>query len=67
MLVSSYFLSAPLSKPFSFSNTYRKIPIIRPGLIFVQKAFLVGLISGELIIGGNFEFQSGLDVTIKTA
>ena len=31
---------------------YRKIPIISPGLIFVQKAFLVGLFSGELIFGG---------------
>ena len=31
---------------------YRKIPILSPGLIFVQKAFLLGLFSGELIIGG---------------
>ena len=31
---------------------YRKIPIISPGLIFVQKAFLLGLFSGELIFGG---------------
>ena len=31
---------------------YRKIPIIGPGLIFVQKAFLLGLFSGELIFGG---------------
>ena len=31
---------------------YRKIPIISPGLIFVQKAFLLDLWSGELI----FEF-----------
>ena len=30
---------------------YRKIPIINPGLIFVQKAFLLGLFSGELIFG----------------
>ena len=27
---------------------YRKIPIISPGLVLVQKAFLVGLFSGEL-------------------
>ena len=27
---------------------YRKIPIISPGLIFVPKAFLLGLFSGEL-------------------
>ena len=32
---------------------YRKIPIISPGLIFVQKAFLLGLFSGELIFGGS--------------
>ena len=31
---------------------YCKIPIISPGLIFVQKAFLLGLFSGELIFGG---------------
>ena len=31
---------------------YRKIPIISPRLIFVQKAFLLGLFSGELIFGG---------------
>ena len=30
---------------------YRKIPI-SPGLIFVQKVFLPGLFSGELIFGG---------------
>ena len=28
------------------------MPIISPGLIFVQKAFLLGLFSGELIFGG---------------
>ena len=33
---------------------YRKIPIIIPGLIFVQKAFLLGLSSGELIFGGAY-------------
>ena len=31
---------------------YRKIP--SPGLIFVQKAFLLGLFSGELIFGGAY-------------
>ena len=51
---------------------YRKIPMTSPGLIFVQKAFLLGLFSGKLvlegfIIGGNFAFQNGLDLTIKTA
>ena len=50
-----------------FFLLYRKIPIIRPGFIFVKKTFSLGLFSGELIIGGNFEFQYGLDLTIKTA
>ena len=40
--------------------------------MFVRKAFLVGLFSEEpifgegLIIGRNFAFQNGLDLTIKT-
>ena len=51
---------------------YRKIPIISPGLIFVQKAFLLGLFSGELIFGGAYywrevAFRNGLGLTIKTA
>ena len=46
---------------------YRKIPIISPGLIFVQKAFLLGLFSEGLIIGRNFAFRNGLGLTIKTA
>ena len=52
-----------LIRPLYFAHTshadivksqqvYRKIPIISPGLIFVQKAFLPGLFSGELIFGG---------------
>ena len=44
---------------------YRKIPIISPGLIFVQKAFLVSLFSEGLITGWNFAFQNGLGLTIK--
>ena len=36
---------------FLSSSNYRKIPIISPGLIFFQKAFLLGLFSGELIFG----------------
>ena len=50
--------------------THRKIPIISPGLIFVQKAFLLGLFSSfseGLIIGRNFAFQNGLGLTTKTA
>ena len=40
----------PEKRPMS----YRKIPIISPGLIFVQKAFLLSLFSGELIFGGAY-------------
>ena len=51
---------------------YHKIPIISPGITFVQVAFLLGVFSEELIsegliIGRNFAFQSGLGLTIKTA
>ena len=35
-------------------DKYRKIPIISPVLIFVQKAFLLGLFSRELIFGGAY-------------
>ena len=46
----------PLSYSESFHDClgYRKIPIVSPGLIFVQKAFLAGL-----IFGGAY-FRSGL-------
>ena len=37
-------------------SEYRKILIISPGLIFVPKAFFLGLFSEGLIIGGNFVF-----------
>ena len=36
---------------------YRKIPIISPGLIIVQKAVLLGLFSGELIFGGAYYWK----------
>ena len=44
--------------------------MISPGLIFVQKAFLLGLFSGSLfleglIIGRNFAFQNELGLTKK--
>ena len=38
---------------------YRKISIINPGLIFVQKVFSLGLFSEGLVIGRNFSFQNG--------
>ena len=49
------------------NGKYRKILLISPGLIFAQKAFLLGLFSEGLIIGGKFAFQNGLDLTTKTA
>ena len=33
---------------------YRKIPIISHRLLFVQNAFLVGLFSRKLIVGGGY-------------
>ena len=63
--------------PHVWGNRYRKIPIISPGLIFVQKAVLLGLFSGELIFGGlvigrDFAFKNGLGLknyenSLKTA
>ena len=38
-------------------SLYRKIPIIIPGLIFVQKSFLLGLFSGEPILGGAYYWK----------
>ena len=39
--------------------TYRKIPIISPRLVsvYVQKAFLLGVFSGELIFGGAYYWR----------
>ena len=34
-----------------------KIPRISPGLIFLRKAFLLGLFSGELIFGGAYHWR----------
>ena len=36
---------------------YRKIPVVSPGLILVQKALLVGLFSGELIFEGPYYWR----------
>ena len=42
-----------------------------PGLVFVQRAFMVGLFLGELIgevyFWRNIAFQNGLGLTIKLA
>ena len=50
------------------------IPIISPGLIFVQKAFLMDLFRGRgclfsewLVIGRNFAFHNGFGLSIKIA
>ena len=37
---------------------YRKIPIISPGPIFVQKAVLMALFSGELIFGAAYYWKA---------
>ena len=39
---------------------FLKIPVISPGLIFVQKAFLLGLFLEGLVIGRNLAFHNGL-------
>ena len=49
-----------------------KLPIISPGLIFVQKAFFLGLFSGELTFGGacyrkKFCFSKRVGLDNKTA
>ena len=49
---------------------YRKIPIISPGLIFVQKAFCWAYFRGSLfseglVIGRNFAFQNGFGLSLK--
>ena len=36
---------------------YLKIPIISPGLIFVQKAVLLGLFLGKFIFGGAYYWR----------
>ena len=57
--VIDYFSRIPVGLQLNTAvcNCYRKIPIISPGLIFVQKAFLVGLFSGELIFGGAYYWR----------
>ena len=52
-------------------RNHRKIPIISPGLIFVQKAVLLGFIFGGayfqrgLLLEGILHFKKGLSLTIK--
>ena len=41
----------------SQQEEYRRNPIISPWLLFVQKAFLRGLFSGELIFGGAYYWR----------
>ena len=50
-----------------FCIRYCKIPIIRPGLIFIQKAFLLGLFSEGLVIRMYFAFQNRFSLSIETA
>ena len=46
-----------MHRSFNEKIAYRKIPIISRGLIFVQKDFLLGLFSGELIFGGAYYWK----------
>ena len=51
---------------------YRKIPIVSPGLLFVQKAVLLGLFSDEPIFGGAYYWKKFcvskcLGLTIKNS
>ena len=76
LLLPQGLTNAPTDKitQILIQSSYRKIPIISPGLIFVQKDFLLDLFSGELIFvfslgiitGGNFLFENGLSLTITT-
>ena len=62
-----YFKPAELSQR-RLGIRYHKIPIISPGLLFVQKAFLLGLFSVVLIFRGAFYGGGGgLGLAIKTA
>ena len=45
------------SRRYMYALIYHKILIISPGLIFVQKAFLLGLFSGELIFRGGYYWK----------
>ena len=61
-----------LERCCQLDSQYRKIPIISPGLIVVQKAFLLGIFLGELIFGWacyrrEFCVQNGFGLSIKTA
>ena len=44
-------------KDGQMKRKYRKISIISPGLIFVQKAVLLGSFSGEVIVGGAYYWK----------
>ena len=53
-------------------KSYRKIPIISPGLILTQNDYLLGLFSGEPIFGGDYHWREFcvsklVGLTIKTA
>ena len=52
---SPLFTLLPTSRSLAPGYQYRKIPIISSGLIFVQRAFLLGLFSG-----GAYQFRRGL-------
>ena len=55
-LKDSFSLAAMHHEKIHWCNLkgYRRIPLISPGLLFILKAFLVSLFSGELIFGGAY-------------
>ena len=55
--MSSIPQKCPARHPSMSVLEYRKISIISPELIFVQKALLLGLFSGELIFGGAYYWK----------
>ena len=61
------------TQPHPIIVKYHKIPIISPqGLYLFKRLFCWAYFQGSLfseglIIGGNFAFQNGLDLTTKTA
>ena len=57
VLIKRFSCTLPVGERKGPHLTYCKIPTIRPGLIFVQKAFLLGLFSGELIFGGAYYWR----------
>ena len=55
--VTSFLSRVLIAKSSTRKIRYRTIPVISPGLIFVQKVFLLGLFLGDLIFGGAYNWK----------